>query len=82
MPAISCASATREQDVFLLPLVSHPILGRDEGSDFTLSFYPGRPKVGAVYLILKRVKSTTGMAIFETVGRAEYTGSIGKKCQI
>ncbi|KAJ4369988.1 hypothetical protein N0V83_005752 [Neocucurbitaria cava] len=60
--------------LYIMPLVSRPVLGRGADAEFRLKFYPGSTKVETVYLVLRRVVSKD-IQVFERIGWAEYTGS-------
>ncbi|KAI1761625.1 CNVH-domain-containing protein [Hypoxylon sp. FL1150] len=70
---------SKDELLYLLPLVSRPILGRDKDADIKMQFYPGKTKVEAVYLVLKRIQSVAATPTYERVGWAEYTGSDWEK---
>ncbi|XXH03768.1 hypothetical protein Hte_010174 [Hypoxylon texense] len=70
---------SKNEKLYILPLVSRPILGRDDDVDIKMRFYLGRTKVEAVYLVLKRVQSAAATPTYERVGWAEYTGSDWEK---
>ncbi|OTB06957.1 hypothetical protein M426DRAFT_9037 [Hypoxylon sp. CI-4A] len=65
---------SQEEKLYILPLVSRPIIERGEDSDIRIRFYPGKTRVETVYLVLKRAKPASDMPVFERVGWAEYTG--------
>ncbi|OTB15017.1 hypothetical protein K445DRAFT_376434 [Daldinia sp. EC12] len=67
------------EKVYMLPLVSRPIMGREEDSDIRIRLYPGKTKVETVYLVLRRIQSAAPAPVFERVGWAEYTGVDGDK---
>ncbi|KAI6089955.1 CNVH-domain-containing protein [Hypoxylon rubiginosum] len=69
----------KDERLYILPLVSRPILGRDKDADVRMRFYPGKTKVEAVYLVLKRIQSAAATPVYERVGWAEYTGSDWEK---
>ena len=62
------------EHLYLLPLVSRPIVGRGKEAEFRFRLYPGKTVVETVYLVLKRA-SNAAVTVFERVGWTEYTGS-------
>ncbi|KAI8957773.1 hypothetical protein F5Y11DRAFT_352207 [Daldinia sp. FL1419] len=67
------------EKLYLLHLVSCPILGRDEDSDIRIQLYPGKTKVETVYLVLRRARPAALVPVFSRIGWAEYTGDDGDK---
>jgi len=65
---------SEQEMLYLLPLVSRPILSRESDSEFSFRFYPGKTITETAYLVLRRAGSAA-VPVFERVGWAEYTGS-------
>jgi len=63
-----------QEPLYLLPLVSRPILSRSSGAEFRFRLYPGKTITETAYLVLRRARSAA-VPVFERVGWAEYTGS-------
>lgn len=65
---------TTTEALYLMPLASRVVVGRDSDAEFRFRFWPGAGQVEGVFLVLRRTASAN-IPVFERIGWANHFGS-------